>query len=309
MILGLSQACYRWMIYPNLRQDLPGSGVEGYRRGYMRSIEPPGEGESVHEWLIARCVELGLGGLYVTSDWEGDRETAGLFRGRMNAAGLVYVGNVSLDFAATAEEWETGEFAAAAAKISWVAAAGGRLAAATHRRAAEINHFTSSPAVSEQLERAVQNFASLVPACAENGVVLALENHMDYRLSELVRVVEGVDSEWVRINMDTGNTIGVIEDPLDGARAAATYAVNAHLKDLRVQPITVMGEPRVFWAPLGQGHVPLRKILELLQASAVDPAALPVMLEVAPPPDQDAHLWVRESIDWLRRECGQCFAP
>ena len=115
MILGLSQACYRWMIYPNLRQDLPGSGVEGYRRGYMRSIEPPGEGESVHEWLIARCVELGLGGLYVTSDWEGDRETAGLFRGRMNAAGLVYVGNVSLDFAATAEEWETGEFAAAAA--------------------------------------------------------------------------------------------------------------------------------------------------------------------------------------------------
>ena len=76
-----------------------------------------------------------------------------------------------------------------------------------------------------------------------------------------------------------------------------------------MQPATVTGEPRVFWAPLGQGDVPLRQILSLLQESVSDALDLPVMLEVAPPPDYDPDQWVRESVRWLREECGEFFQP
>ena len=259
MILGLSQACYRWVVYPGMRRDLAGHGYGGYRPAFLQSMEPPGLDESVHEWLIAKCVELGLGALYTTSSWQGDAEAAAVFKEQMARAGLLFVGNVGLNFAATEAEWDGGECHSAVEKIGWVASAGGRLAAVTHSHAADLNHFTRSQSVDEQMERAIRNFLSLVPACAEQGVVLALENHMDYRLGELAAVVEEVDSEWVRINLDTANSISVVEDPLHGARRSAAYAANAHLKDMRVQPATVTGEPRVFWAPLGQGDVPLRQ--------------------------------------------------
>ena len=171
------------------------------------------------------------------------------------------------------------------------------------------NHFTKDPPIEVQLERAEANFRSLMPVCAEYGVVLAWENHIDYRLAEVVQVVEAIDSPWLRINLDTANPIAVIEDPMDGARLAAKYAVNMHLKDMRIQPATGTGEPQVSWAPLGRGHVPILEILDLVQTEAEDPDGMPVCIEVAPPPDHDPDVWVRASIEWLRAERGHLFEP
>ena len=147
-----------------------------------------------------------------------------------------------------------------------------------------------------------------MPVCEEHGVVLAFENHFDYRLSEIVQVIEAVDSPWLRINLDTANSISVIEDPMDAARIAARYTVTAHLKDMRVQPATGTGEPRVYKAPLGRGDVPIDEILGLLHSEAPDPSNFAACIEVVPPPDQDPDVWMRGSIDWIRETCGQYFS-
>lgn len=307
MKLGMSQACYRWLFYSDMRRDGPEYGRLGLPRPYLQTVVAPASDEAVQDWLIDKCGEFGFASLYQTTRWQGEPDRASSFRARMAAAGLQFIGNVNLNMAASEAEWWAGEHEEVVDRIRHVALGGGRLAATTHNQSLRHNHFTRDPGIEEQLRRAVHNVRSLVPACEEHGVVLALENHMDYRLSELVQVVEQVDSQWVRINLDTANPIGVIEDPLEGARKAARYAVNAHLKDMRVQPATGTGEPRVYWAPLGQGDVPIAEILALLQEEAPDPENLPACVEVAPPPDHDPDVWLRSSVDWLHEQCGEYF--
>ena len=295
------------MAYDHMRRDRDEFLYSGQRLPYLQTLEPPPTDGPVQDWLLERVHSLGVESLYMASRTFTGRMAATTFREKAEAAGVTYIGNVGLNVAATAEEWQTGEFARSLNQI-WRAAWGGaKVAAAVHDQAARHNHFTKDPPVDVQLERAIRNFRSLMPACAEHGVVLAWENHIDYRLAEIVHVVEAVDSPWLRINIDTANPIAVIEDPLDGARLAAKYAVNMHLKDMRLQPATGTGEPRVSWAPLGRGHVPILEILDVVQAEAADPDSMPVCVEVAPPPDHDPDVWVRSSIDWLQSMRGHFF--
>ena len=307
MKLGMSQACYRWIIYPNMRRDRP-DYYRDYPPHFLQSVVPPEADADVADWLIQKSLDLGLEVIYMPPTWQDDRQRADVFKEKMARAGIAFIGSVSLNVAASEEEWWGGEFDQVVEAIRRVGWGGGKLAAAVHNQSTRHNHFTLEPPVQVQIKRAIYNFGSLIPACEENGVVLAFENHMDYRLGELVQVIEGVDSKWIRINLDTANPIAVVEDPLEGARRAVRYAANAHLKDMRVQPATGTGEPRVFWAPLGQGDVPIAEILALLQEEAPDPDNLPVCLEVAPPPDHDPDVWMRSSLDWLRSTCGTYFS-
>ncbi len=307
MKLGMSQACYRWIIYPNLRRDRPDHFRAGYPPPFIQTVTPPRIDADVEDWLVHKSGELGLEALYMVATWGDDPGRADSFKAKMAAAGIQYIGSVSLNVAADEVEWWEGEFERVVAQIQRVKLGGGVLAAAVHSQSIRHNHFTRNPPIQVQIERAIHNFGSLVPACEEHGVVLAFENHLDYRLGEIVQVIEGVGSEWVGINLDTANPISVVEDPLEGARQAVRYSVNAHLKDMRVQPATGTGEPRVFWAPLGRGDVPIAEIVALLEAEAPDPANLPVCVEVAPPPDHDPEVWMRSSIDWLHATCGRYF--
>jgi hypothetical protein len=55
--------------------------------------------------------------------------------------------------------------------------------------------------------------------------VIAFENHLDYRASEIACVIDAVGSRALRANLDTANPVAVIEDPVDAAKAVGRYAV------------------------------------------------------------------------------------
>jgi sugar phosphate isomerase/epimerase len=65
-----------------------------------------------------------------------------------------------------------------------------------------------------------------------HGIVLAQENHIDFTGPELAQIIEGVGSEHLKVNLDTGNPVRVYEDPVECARALAPYAVSTHTKDV-----------------------------------------------------------------------------
>lgn len=71
------------------------------------------------------------------------------------------------------------------------------------------------------------------PVAAEKGVVMALENHggITRTSAQVARLLNTVDSEWVRLNLDTGN-FGLDPDvgPYEGMRRVASMAVTAHYK-------------------------------------------------------------------------------
>ena len=307
MKLGMSLACYRWMFYPALRRDLPQYKSAGRPLPYIQTITGPTPTEEPRDWLIDRMIDHGLESLYMGTAYLGSHDEALSFRERMAENSLELIGGLGLTVAADPDEWRLNNFKRCAHDIRLMAHAGATFAAAVNDRPDNFNHFSKDPSIAVQIDRAIQNFRSLMPICEEVGLKLAFENHLDYRISEVVQVVQGVDSPWLGINFDTANPVGVIEDPVVAAQAAAPYTINAHLKDFRIQPATGTGEPRIFWAPLGQGDIPISEILAILAAESPDPNTLSACIEIAPPPENDPAIWLNASIQWVQHHCSQYF--
>ena len=60
------------------------------------------------------------------------------------------------------------------------------------------------------------------------GVFLGIENHGGISSGQLLEIIDRVESDWVGINLDTGNFVG--DDPYEDIRLCAPYAVNVQLK-------------------------------------------------------------------------------
>lgn len=300
MNLSISIACYRWVIDAHRRRDRLDYSRWGWPLPYLQSIEPPKENQTRQDWMIGRVQDLGLQGFYFHALELGDRETAEAFKQKMDDRNLTYCGGLALNLAADEDEWQATEYDSAVKQMQLNAWAGARIGTLTHLQVARYNHFTTDPPVAEQLARATRNLATLLPLCEEYGMVMAWENHMDYRLRDIVGVVAEIDSPWLRITVDTGNPHLFMEDALESATLAARYTVAAHAKDIRLQPLTETYERQIFWAPVGQGDVPMKAILDVLQENAPDPENLILCIETAPPPETDPDPWVRSGIRWVR---------
>jgi sugar phosphate isomerase/epimerase len=210
-------------------------------------------------------------------------------------------------FADTGPDWERGR-ASFVRQMELSRAAGARTIVATQGGSSvDHGHFSREPPIDVQLERMIASFRELIVDAERLGIVIALENHLDYRCSELAIVLAAVDSPWLRMNFDFANSLAVIEDPVDAARAVAPWTVMTHVKDMRVQAKTIDGEPRIMGCPVGDGSVDIGAILALLESDAPRPAEIQHCLEVCVPAAQDPDLWVRKSMQWLTANHGSVF--
>lgn len=81
------------------------------------------------------------------------------------------------------------------------------------------------------------NLRAIAETCAENSVYLGIEPHGPYtaRIKSLTRILELVDSPWIRVNYDSGNTFLSGEDPYAMLEAVADKVVHVHAKDISRQ--------------------------------------------------------------------------
>ena len=81
------------------------------------------------------------------------------------------------------------------------------------------------------------NLRAIAETCAENGVYLGVEQHGPYTawIRSLTRILELVDSPWIRVNYDCGNTFLSGEDPYAMLEAVADKVVHIHAKDISRQ--------------------------------------------------------------------------
>lgn len=103
------------------------------------------------------------------------------------------------------------------------------------------------------------------PIVRKHGVKLAIENHKDWRIGEMLDLLKRLGSEWVGINLDLGNSIALLEDPLETVVAFAPLTFTTHLKDMGVQPYAdgfLLSE-----VPLGGGYLDLAKIIAVCRAA------------------------------------------
>lgn len=73
--------------------------------------------------------------------------------------------------------------------------------------------------------------------CADNGVYIGVEPHGPYtsKIDRLLRILELVDSPWIRVNYDAGNTFLAGTDPYEMLDAVADKVVHVHAKDISVE--------------------------------------------------------------------------
>ena len=167
------------------------------------------------------------------------------------------------------------------------------------------HRWRKDPPLAVQMEQLAAAFRRLAPVAEEADVVLAIENHADYRGHELAELVRHVDSPAVRARLDTANAYAVIEEPVDAAEALAPYVVATHLKDVLVRPVSNGFLLTLVGCGLGEGDVDLVDCVRLLAERAPDPASLALTVEVEPPRGVDLAALTARSTAYAR----EAFAP
>ena len=77
---------------------------------------------------------------------------------------------------------------------------------------------------------------AVAETCADNEVYLGIEQHGPYtaRIESLQRILALVDSPWIRVNYDCGNTFLAGTDPYEMLEAVIDKVVHVHAKDISV---------------------------------------------------------------------------
>lgn len=122
-----------------------------------------------------------------------------------------------------------------------------------------------------QIDAIVEMLTESVKIASDHGVVLAIENHIDYTSAEIEEILQRVDSDALKVNFDTGNTLRMMEDPVAAARRLGPYTVATHTKDLdacrHVRP-----EEWYFFSsvPVGTGLIDMPGVVRALKESGYD---------------------------------------
>ena len=167
------------------------------------------------------------------------------------------------------------------------------------------NHFSWKYRDAEQIKRLKPLLHDLAQEAAAFNLTLAIENHADFTMHELVTLVESVAVSNLGICFDTGNTVRVGDNLLEAAALAAPWIKMVHLKDMVVQEES-RHDPTLWWpsAPLGRGQFDLPAFVGLLRAKDFNGYLFIEMANMYTDwPDEDAA--VVESVAYLRHLLSQ----
>jgi sugar phosphate isomerase/epimerase len=101
------------------------------------------------------------------------------------------------------------------------------------------------------------------PILQKHRMKLGIENHKDWRADELVAALKELKSEWLGVTLDFGNSIALLENPMEVVIKLAPYSVSAHIKDMALDEYQngfLLAE-----VPMGTGILELQKMVAICQ--------------------------------------------
>lgn len=115
----------------------------------------------------------------------------------------------------------------------------------------------------------IEKIKKLIPILKKYRIKLALENHEYETSTELVNVIKAINSPWVGLNYDFGNSMMAWEEPLDAVENMAPYTFTTHVKDhIVIEDPTDKYGYVVCGVPLGEGNVDVKKSIEILMENS-----------------------------------------
>jgi len=205
--------------------------------------------------MLVHCESIGASGIQVgTKNWSSD--FTGKIRDYRESRELYLEGSIKLP----QDEADTDRFIQEAKNAKEAGATILRTACLSGRR---YENFESEAAFKEFKEHSYQSITRAIPVLEKHRLKLAIENHKDWRVPDLLALLKHFENEWIGVNLDTGNNISFLEDPMQVIEALAPYSFTTHLKDMGVQDYEdgfLLSE-----VPLGTGRLDLKKVIAVCQ--------------------------------------------
>jgi 3-oxoisoapionate decarboxylase len=203
--------------------------------------------------LLEHCAQIGAGGMQVvTRDWTA--EFSKKLRERKEKLGMFIEGSIAVPkSAADVTRFENELIQAKEAGILIV-----RTVCSSGRRY-EVYH--SAEEFKQAKQQALTNLQLAEPILKKHKMKLAIENHKDWRATEHVNMIKQLQSEWIGVTLDFGNSIALLEDPMEVVNTLAPYAFSTHLKDMGLEEYQdgfLLSE-----VPLGQGMLHLPEMMSV----------------------------------------------
>src|SRR6266511_1265619 len=177
--------------------------------------------------FLEYCHQLGAGGVQMAIGSR-DAEYVARLRTRAEAWGMYLEGELSLP----KEQSDVARFDAEVRAARQAGAQGVRTAMMGGRR---YETFDSADAFRQFAEKSWRSLTLAEPVLKKHRARLAIENHKDRRVLELLDLLKRISSEHVGVCLDTGNNIALLEEPMAVVEALAPFAFSTHLKDMAVQ--------------------------------------------------------------------------
>jgi sugar phosphate isomerase/epimerase len=205
--------------------------------------------------FLEYCAKLGAGGIQMTLGG-GDSAYFARVRERAEALSMFIEGSIRAPRDKNDLPRFEGELRAAKECGATVV----RTAMLSGRRYETFNRAASFREFKEFAHRSL-SFAE--PIAARLRMKLAVENHKDFRVDELLELIKRIDSAHVGVCLDTGNSIALLEQPRDVVHALAPFAFSTHLKDMGVEEYPdgfLLSE-----VPFGEGFLDISSIAREVQ--------------------------------------------
>ena len=205
--------------------------------------------------LIEHCHTIGSGGVQVVvKDWATDFSKK--VRDLREKYGMYLEGSIQLPKTADQVpqfEKDVKSAKEAGASIIRTVSLGGRRYEVFHKNG-EYQEFQ---------KKAMEALRLAEPILREHKMKLGIENHKDWRADELVWALKELKSEWLGVTLDFGNSIALLENPMEVVEKLAPYSVSAHIKDMAVDEYQngfLLAE-----VPMGTGILDLKKMVDICQ--------------------------------------------
>ncbi len=160
------------------------------------------------------------------------------------------------------------------------------------------------PEIQRQLEEKAATLKAAVPLAEETGVKIAVENHTEALSTEILWVLDQVNSPNVGACIDTVNSLMLGEDPIVAIKNLAPRAFTNHFKDHRIK-LHHYG-CKITGVALGDGDIDLKRAFELIRdQSPTNHINIEVELEAPFNDMQRALRLEREAIERSVRYCRE----
>ncbi|RDC62829.1 sugar phosphate isomerase/epimerase family protein [Adhaeribacter pallidiroseus] len=160
------------------------------------------------------------------------------------------------------------------------------------------------PGYEPEISQVIQIIKKEVSFLEANQITIGLENHDRLKAREFAQIIEGVNSAYVGICLDSVNSMGAGEGLEEIVEQLAPFTVNLHIKDFGIQRLPHLMGFQIDGRPAGQGMLNLPWLLHklavynrcqtaVLEQWVVPEASMQVTL-------QKEEVWAEESLAYLQ---------